>query len=87
MIPATGFEGKTVAVFGLGRTGLATARALDAGGAAVAAWDDNEQARQAAGAAGLDPIDLRGFDFASLAAVVLSPGVPLTHPEPHWTVR
>ena len=87
MIPATGFEGKTVAVFGLGRTGLATARALDAGGAAVAAWDDNEQARQAAGAAGLDPIDLSGFDFASLAAVVLSPGVPLTHPEPHWTVR
>ena len=29
-----------------------------------------------------DQIDLGGF-----SALVLSPGVPLTHPEPHWTVR
>ena len=87
MIPATGFEGKTVAVFGLGRTGLATARALEAGGATVAAWDDNEKARQAAGADGLALVDLNGVDFSTLAALVLSPGVPLTHPEPHWTVK
>ena len=33
MIPVTCFEGKPVAVFGLGRTGLAAARALVAGGA------------------------------------------------------
>ena len=33
MIPVRGFEGKTVAVFGLARTGLAAARALAAGGA------------------------------------------------------
>lgn len=87
MIPATGFEGKTVAVFGLGRTGLATARALEAGGATVAAWDDNEKARQAATATGLDLVDLADVDFSTLAALVLSPGVPLTHPEPHWTVK
>ena len=39
MIPVRGFEGKTVAVFGLARTGLAAARALAAGGAKVALWD------------------------------------------------
>ena len=33
MIPARGFQGTTVAVFGLGRTGLTAARSLKAGGA------------------------------------------------------
>ena len=40
MIPVTAFVGKTVAVFGLARTGLAAARALLAGGANLALWDD-----------------------------------------------
>ena len=26
------------------------------------------------------------LDFTPLDSLVLSPGVPLTHPEPHWTV-
>jgi UDP-N-acetylmuramoylalanine--D-glutamate ligase len=30
--------------------------------------------------------DLRHVDWSSFAAFVLSPGVPLTHPQPHWTV-
>ena len=37
MIPARSFSGKTVAIFGLARTGLASARALKAGGANVIA--------------------------------------------------
>ena len=41
MIPARSFNGKKVALFGLGGSGLATARALVAGGADVLAWDDN----------------------------------------------
>ena len=40
MIPVTTFKGKTVALFGLGGSGLATALALAAGGAEVIAWDD-----------------------------------------------
>ncbi|MDB5425171.1 MAG: murD, partial [Phenylobacterium sp.] len=48
MIPVRGFEGKTVAVFGLARTGLTAARALMAGGAQVALWDDRPAAREAA---------------------------------------
>jgi UDP-N-acetylmuramoylalanine--D-glutamate ligase len=27
---------------------------------------------------------LRGLDWSKVAALVLAPGVPLTHPEPHW---
>jgi UDP-N-acetylmuramoylalanine--D-glutamate ligase len=87
MIPVRGFEGRTVAVFGLARTGLAAARALIAGGAQVALWDEKPAARAAAEAEGLPVVDLTTADWSGFAAIMLSPGVPLTHPEPHWTVK
>jgi len=83
MIPVRGFEGRTVAVFGLARTGLAAARALVAGGAQVALWDEKPAARQAAEAAGFALTDLSKADWSQFAALMLSPGVPLTHPAPH----
>jgi len=87
MIPVRAFEGKTVAVFGLARTGLAAARALVAGGAQVALWDENPKSRAAAEAEGLPLVDLTTADWSRFAALMLSPGVPLTHPAPHWTVE
>jgi len=87
MIPVRGFEGKTVAVFGLARTGLAAAHALKAGGAQVALWDEKPAARAAAQAEGLEVVDLSTADWSKFAALMLSPGVPLTHPKPHWTVE
>jgi UDP-N-acetylmuramoylalanine--D-glutamate ligase len=86
MIRITTFAGKTVAVFGLGGSGIATARALVAGGATVAAWDDGEAGRKAATEAGISVVDLTTADWSAFAALVLAPGVPLTHPVPHWTV-
>jgi UDP-N-acetylmuramoylalanine--D-glutamate ligase len=87
MIPVRGFEGKTVAVFGLGRTGLTAARALIAGGAKVALWDEKVASREAAAAEGFPVVDLETADWRQFAALMLSPGVPLTHPKPHWTVQ
>ncbi|MGP9821404.1 UDP-N-acetylmuramoyl-L-alanine--D-glutamate ligase [Salinarimonas sp. NSM] len=87
MTPVTTFAGRSVALFGLGGSGLATARALVAGGAAVAAWDDAEAKRAEAAAAGVPVVDLAQADWAGYSALVLSPGVPLTHPAPHWTVE
>ncbi|MBY0567568.1 MAG: UDP-N-acetylmuramoyl-L-alanine--D-glutamate ligase [Hyphomonadaceae bacterium] len=86
MIPITEFKGRDVAVFGLARTGLAAARALAAGGARVHAWDDNDATRAAAEAAGVPTSDINSRDWRSFAALVLSPGVPLTFPEPHRVV-
>ena len=86
MIPVSTLAGRSVAVFGLGRSGLATCRALNAGGAQVAAFDDDPHKVAAATAAGIDTADLRTLDWSMLAALILSPGVPLTHPRPHWTV-
>ena len=87
MIPVTIFAGRPVAVFGLGLSGIAAARSLAAGGAQVLAWDDGAAARAKAEAAGLVLSDLTSANWARIAALVLAPGVPLTHPEPHWTVE
>jgi len=87
VIPVRGFEGKKVAVFGLGRSGLTAARALRAGGAEPVLWDENPASREAAVAERFPLEDLRIADWSGFAALVLTPGVPLTHPEPHWTVK
>ena len=86
MIPVTAFAGKKVAVFGLGGSGLVSASALLAGGADVVAFDDDAQSVAKANAAGIPTADLRKVDWSKIAALVLAPGVPLTHPEPHWIV-
>jgi UDP-N-acetylmuramoylalanine--D-glutamate ligase len=84
MTPATTFAGKSVALFGLGASGIAAAKSLVAGGANVSCWDDGEAARAKAAGEGLSVVDLQAADFAGFSSLVLSPGVPLTHPEPHW---
>ena len=86
MIPITTFAGKTVAVFGLGGSGLASCQALAAGGANVIACDDDAKRMAQAQAAGCTAANLRQADWSAIAALVLAPGVPLTHPAPHWSV-
>ena len=86
MIPVTSFAGQTVAVFGLGGSGLASCHALKAGGAQVIASDDSPDKLAQAALAGFITADLRSVSWAGFAALVPTPGVPLTHPAPHWTV-
>lgn len=87
MIVVPGFEGRRVAVFGLGRSGLSAARALKAGDAEPVLWDDSVSSRMQAEAEGFVVQDLADADWSEFAALVLSPGAPLTHPTPHWTVQ
>ena len=86
MIAVTSFAGKKVALFGLGGSGLASAQALVAGGAEVIAFDDSAASVEKARAAGIVTADLRQLDWSKVAALLLAPGVPLTHPVPHWSV-
>ena len=77
MIAVQGFEGRKVAVLGLGRSGMATARALVAGGAVPVLWDDSPEARAAAEADGFATTDLtRAAAFEGMAALIVSPGIP-----------
>jgi UDP-N-acetylmuramoylalanine--D-glutamate ligase len=87
MTPASTFAGRTVALFGLGGSGLVTALALQAGGARVVACDDSPDSLARARDRGIETGDLRAVDWSRFAALVLSPGVPLTHPEPHWAAK
>ena len=87
MTPVTVFKGKRAAVFGLGSSGISAAKALIAGGAEVVVWDDGDKGREKAAAEKLPLADLKSADWTTFDALVLAPGVPLTHPEPHWTVK
>src|SRR6202048_3892936 len=86
MTPVTSFVGKTVAVFGLGGSGLASCHALKAGRAKVIAGDDSADNVAKAAQAGFITADLRKVSWQNFAALILTPGAPLTHPAPHWSV-
>ena len=80
-------QGKPVAVFGLGLSGLAVVEACANSGIPCHVWDNNpaklEEAEKSGGIiTNLTETDLSGFCF-----LVLAPGVPLYHPEPHSVVR
>jgi UDP-N-acetylmuramoylalanine--D-glutamate ligase len=83
MIPLGTLPDRPYAVLGLGRSGRAAARALVDSNRTVWAWDDNESARAAGAAEGLPIVDLAEREMSELAALVLSPGIPHTFPEPH----
>ncbi|MEX0758111.1 MAG: UDP-N-acetylmuramoyl-L-alanine--D-glutamate ligase, partial [Tistlia sp.] len=83
MIDLPFFHGYTVAVLGLGKSGLAAARALQVAGAEVWAWDDKEDARARAREAGIHLVDLYSADWEEPITLVISPGIPHEHPEPH----
>ncbi len=84
MIKITEFAGQKVGVFGLGKAGNAAIASLKAGGAKVYSWDD------ALSADAKHPRNTKHYkywDWKQLKALVLSPGIPLTHPAPHPVVE
>ncbi len=83
-VALTHLQGRSVGVFGLARSGLATVRAAVAGGAAdVVVWDDKEAAREKGEELGATPVEPSAWPWETLDSLVLAPGVPLTHPSPH----
>lgn len=83
LIHVFAFTGVPVAVLGLGKSGRVAAEALVAAGAEVRAWDDNESARRSAAERGIPIVDLLETDWRSITTLVISPGIPHTHPAPH----
>jgi len=83
MIALPALRDRKIAVLGLARSGLVAAQALRASGAQVLAWDDDAATCLAAAEKGVALTDLNAADPAGWAALVMSPGIPLTHPAPH----
>ena len=79
MISLSSYKNKTVAVLGLGKAGLAAVDAFESAGATVLKWDDKQA----------DALGLQHFsewEWSEIDALIMSPGIPLTHPEPHAAV-
>ncbi len=87
MIKAKTFAGKKCAVFGLGRSGIATALSLQKGDAAVFAWDDNEKTRENAQKMGVNIANLNEMDFDEFYCLVMTPGVAIYGPKIHWCAK
>ncbi|WP_375642103.1 UDP-N-acetylmuramoyl-L-alanine--D-glutamate ligase [Bartonella sp. CM100XJJH] len=87
MISVACYKGQKVALFGLGKSGLATAQALMRGGAEVVAWDDSPSSVQMAFRHNIPTRDLRYEDWSEFVALIVAPGVPLSYPQPHWVVE
>ena len=87
MIDLGFLKGQRVAVLGLGKSGLVAAEALRAAGADVRVWDDAEPARATAGRHGLVVQDFHQVGLADAVMLVLSPGIPRGHPQPHPVVE
>ncbi len=86
MIDISTRKNQTIAVLGLGGSGLMAARALKQSGARILAWDDNPGQRTCAEQAGIATTDLTAQDFSGADALVLAPGIPFTH-KPHALVE
>ncbi|TXI02112.1 MAG: UDP-N-acetylmuramoyl-L-alanine--D-glutamate ligase [Pseudorhodobacter sp.] len=87
MLPVKGYSGQKVAVLGLGRSGLATAAALRAGGAEPLLWDDSPEARQKAETEGFACTDLtRHGALDGVAALITSPGIAHLYPKPNKVI-
>jgi len=87
MIAVSHFANSRVAILGLGRSGLAAARALQAGGAEVLAWDDSARGRAAGEALDLDIRDLsKPGALDGVASLIVSPGIPHLYPAPHAAI-
>jgi len=87
MIPPPDVKGKKIAVFGLGATGISASEALIAAGAQVFTWDESKAAREKTTNTEYRAEHPKDWPWKELAFLVLSPGVPLTHPKPHAIVR
>ncbi len=87
MIAVDAYADKRVGVYGLGRTGISVVQTLLAGGAEVLCWDDDPGRREAGNELGATAIEPTIDAWQGIVAVVLSPGVPLTFPEPHPVAR
>ncbi len=86
MIQITNRRDQKIALFGLGSSGLMAARALAASGATILAWDDSAIQRKKAKEQAIPLQNLYSYDFADIDALILAPGVPLTH-NPHTIVK
>ena len=77
-------KGTPVLVYGMGKSGCAIVSALHKAGASLIIGDDNpDNLKKFAKYENIKLLDIEVQDFSAPAFLILSPGIPLTHPRPH----
>ncbi|NSM56902.1 UDP-N-acetylmuramoylalanine--D-glutamate ligase [Wolbachia endosymbiont of Atemnus politus] len=83
------YKNQNVAIFGLGKTGLSVIRALIKSRARIYAWDDDEEqianVKMMYGECNF--IHPKEYNWHEIRTLILSPGVPISYPKPHWMVK
>ncbi len=87
MIPITTFKNKKLVLFGLGRSGITSALALQAGGAEIYSWDDNEATREKAKELGVNIANIYDLNFEEFDALVMTPGVAIYGEKTHAAAK
>jgi UDP-N-acetylmuramoylalanine--D-glutamate ligase len=87
VLAANLYQGQSVALLGLGETGLSAAKALKTGGADVLAWDENLQNRERAIAEDIQVEDLTQFDWGELSALIVENGDWLNAKRPNRLIE
>lgn len=85
------YKDKKFGVFGLGVSGISTMKYLKARGASFIAFDDKEPTildiKLKFPELADNLIDISESEWQEIDYLILSPGIPLTHPEPHLVVK
>ena len=74
---------KTIAILGMGKSGLSSAQALIKSGAIVWAWDDDPIKRIKMKDLGLNQTDLLKCNWKKVDVLLVSPGIPTSYPFCH----
>lgn len=90
MINLDYLKSKNIVVFGLGKAGISTVKALSKAGAFVTASDDSKDSMLALESQKISNVKVENCNLINwniVDTLVLSPGVPFTHPKPHPVVE
>ncbi len=77
---------KKIGIFGLGKSGIASATYFRNKGYDVYVWDDSEESRNGFDVINTVKIETEKWPWNELSALVLAPGIPLLYPAPHGVV-
>jgi len=78
---------KKIGIFGLGKSGTASAAYFRNKGFDVYVWDDSIESIKQLGVVNSIALDIEKWPWKQLSSVVLAPGVPLIRPQPHRVVE
>ena len=87
MINLNNLLDKTIAILGLGKSGMSAAKELKKHNINVIAWDAKTNLQEEAKKFGVKIQDLEAVDFNTIDILITSPSIPQVFPKPHPVIK